>query len=318
MGDKPLHFTVAAVQAAPVFLDREATVEKGCRLIREAAGKGARLIVFPETWVPGYPTWANATARWNYPPSKKVFARLYNNAVDIPGPATEALGAAAREAGAVVAMGINERNGGTLYNTILFLGSDGSVLGKHRKLVPTFHERMIWGQGDGSTLQVVQTEVGRVGGLVCWEHWMPLARYALYAQGEQIHAAVWPTATETFLIACRAMAFEGRLFVIVAGSYITKAMLPPDFELAEEMKPLPEVMSRGGSAIIGPDAGFLAGPVYNEETILYAEVDLNRCIEEKQLLDVAGHYARPEVLRLVVNRQPMMPVQEWSPPAPDA
>lgn len=313
MGDQPSRFTVAAVQAAPAFLDREATVEKGCRLILEASRHGARFIVFPETWIPGYPVWTNATSRWNYTPAKKAFARLYNNAVDVPGPVTEALGAAAREAGAVVAMGVNERDGGTLYNTIVFLGSDGRFLGKHRKLVPTYHERTVWGQGDGSTLQVFSTELGRVGGLVCWEHWMPLARYALYAQGEQLHASLWPTANETFQLACRAMAFEGRLFVVVAASYLTRAMLPSDFELAQEMAPLPEAIVRGGSAIIGPDAKYLAGPVYDQETILYAEVDLGRIIEEKQALDVVGHYARPEVLRLVVNREPFRPTQEPGP-----
>ncbi len=309
MGDQPARFIAAAVQAAPVFLDREATVDKGCRLILEAARHGARLVVFPETWVPGYPVWTNATARWNYAPAKKAFSRLYQNSVDVPGPVTDALGAAAREAGAVVAMGVNERDGGTLYNTIVFIGSDGRLLGKHRKLVPTFHERMVWGQGDGSTLQVFPTELGRLGGLVCWEHWMPLARYALYSLGEQVHASLWPTANETFQVACRAMAFEGRLFVVVAGSYLTKAMLPSDFELAQEMAPFPDVLIKGGSAIIGPDAKYLVGPVYDQETILYAKVDLGRIVEEKQALDVVGHYARPDVLRLVVNREPQRPVQ---------
>lgn len=301
-------YRAAAVQAAPVFLDREGTVEKVCRLTEEAASQGASLVVFPETFIPGYPVWTNAVSRWNYPPAKRVYARLYANSVDVPGPVTERLGEAARKAGLYLAIGVHERtHSGTLYNTILFFGRDGRLLGKHRKLVPTYHERMVWGYGDGSTLQVLDTEVGRLGGLVCWEHWMPLARYALYAQGEQVHASLWPTASETFLLACRGMAFEGRLFVIVSCSYITKAMLPQDFELMGEMEGFPEVLSRGGSAIIGPDAKYLAGPVYDCETILYADVELERIVQEKQTLDVVGHYARPEVFRLLINRREMAP-----------
>lgn len=302
-------YRVAAVQASPVFLDGEATVDKACRLIEEAASQGAVLVVFPETWVPGYPVWTNAAARWNYPPAKKVFGRLYRNSVDVPGPMTERLGKAARKAGVFLTIGVNERvQSGTLYNTIVFIGRDGRFLGKHRKLVPTYHERMVWAHGDGSTLNVFETEIGRLGGLICWEHWMSLARYALYTQGEQVHASLWPTASETFHLACRNMAFEGRLFVIVSCSYLTKAMLPSDFEMMAEMESFPEVLSPGGSAIIGPDARYLAGPVYDREEILYAEIDLDRIIEEKQALDVVGHYARPEVLSLRVNRQEMTPL----------
>jgi predicted amidohydrolase len=299
-------YKVAAVQAAPVFLDREATIDKACRLIDEAASQDAALVVFPETWVPGYPVWTNAISRWNYPPAKKVYVRLYKNAVEIPGPMTEHLGETARKAGVFVVIGVHERTpSGTLYNTIIFIGRDGQLLGKHRKLVPTYHERMIWAQGDGSTLEVFDSEIGRLGGLICWEHWMPLARYALYAQGEQVHASLWPTASETYLLACRSMAFEGRLFVIVSCSYFTKAMLPSDFELMEEMEGLPDVLSKGGSSIIGPNANFLAGPVYDCETIIYADIDLGHIVEEKQTLDVVGHYARPEVFRLLVNRSEM-------------
>jgi len=178
-------FRVAAVQAAPVFLDRDATVEKGCGLIAEAASAGARLAVFPETWIPGYPAWANADSRWNYGPAKKVFALLSRNAVDVPGPEVTRLCEAACSHCIAVVMGINERTAtGTLYNSMLFIDRDGTLLGVHRKLVPTYHERMVWGRGDGSTLSVFDSSVGRLGGLVCWENWMPLARYALYAQGE--------------------------------------------------------------------------------------------------------------------------------------
>ncbi len=297
-------FKVAAVQAAPVYLDREATIAKACSLVAEVAANGASLAVFPETWVPGYPVWANADSRWNYGPAKQAYAELYRNAVDVSGPALWPLQQAAREHGVAVVIGVNERTPtGTLYNSMAFIDVDGTLLGVHRKLVPTYHERMIWGRGDGSTLSVFDSSVGRLGGLICWEHWMPLARYALYAEGEQVHAALWPSASETFLLACRNMAFEGRVFVVAAASYLTKAMLPPGFPLMKELEAFPETLCRGGSAIVGPDARFIAGPVYDCETVLYGEVDLDRLIEEKQLLDVAGHYSRPDVLSLHVNRR---------------
>jgi len=305
-GEELPKYKVAAVQAAPVFLDREATVDKACRLITEAASQGAALVVFPETWIPGYPFWTNAVSRWDYPPAKKVYARLYKNAVEVPGPVIERLGEAVRKAGVFAVVGVHERTpSGTLYNSMVFLDREGRLIGKHRKLVPTYHERMVWAHGDGSTLQAFDSEIGCLGGLICWEHWMPLARYALYAQGEQVHASLWPTVGETFLLACRSMAFEGRVFVIVSCSYFTKAMLPSDFELMAEMGSLPEVLARGGSAIIGPDGKCLAGPTYDCETIIYADIDLARIIEEKQTLDVVGHYARPEVLKLLVNTKEM-------------
>jgi len=295
---------VAAVQASPVFLDREATIDKACTILAEASRHGAALAVFPETWVPGYPVWANTESRWNYGPSKRLFGELYRNAVDVPGPAVERLCQAARASSIAVVMGINERvPTGTLYNSMLFIDRDGTLLGVHRKLIPTYHERMVWGRGDGSTLSVFDSSVGRLGGLVCWEHWMPLARYAMYAAGEQIHAAVWPSATETFLLACRTMAFEGRVFVVAAASYLTKDMMPTGLPLLEDMDELSEQLCIGGSAIIGPDAKFIAGPVYGMETVVYGDIDLDVLAEEKQLLDIAGHYARPDVFQLHINRR---------------
>ncbi|HHE42051.1 MAG TPA: carbon-nitrogen hydrolase family protein [Dehalococcoidia bacterium] len=302
-------YRVAAVQAAPVFLDRDATVDKACRLIKEVAASGASLAVFPETWIPGYPVWTNADSRWNYRPAKEAYSLLYRNAVDVPGRVVDRLCEAAGAARVAVVMGVHERSAtGTLYNSMIFIDRDGRFLGKHRKLVPTYHERMIWGRGDGSTLSVFDTELGRLGGLVCWEHWMPLARYALYATGEQVHAAVWPSATETFLLACRAMAFEGRLYVVVAASYLTRSMLPPAFPLKGEMESFSEELCIGGSAVVGPDGRFLAGPVYGGETIVYADIDLGRLAGEKLLLDVAGHYSRPDVFSLHINRRRQEPL----------
>jgi nitrilase len=303
MTDTTTRFTVAAVQATPMFLDRDGCVEKASRLIAEAGERGAKLVVLPETWIPGYPFWTNAVSAWNHPGAQQAYARLYRNAVDVPGPVTEALGQAAKQADAYVVVGVHERvPTGTLYNTLVFLGPDGSLLGKRRKLVPTYHERMVWGMGDGSTLQLFDTKLGKLSGLVCWEHWMPLARYALEAQGTQVFASVWPSASETFLLAARHLAHEARAFVVVSASVMTKADLPKDFPLHKEMAGMPDRLAYGGSAVIGPDGKFLAGPVYEREEIVTAEVDLDRILEGKLTLDVAGHYARPDVFKLLVDR----------------
>ena len=308
----------AAVQAEPVVLDREATVDKACRLVAEAAGKGARLIVFPETFIPCYINsgiWGRGMANFGSERAKRAWSRLWRNSVEIPSPATEILCRAAKQAGAVVVMGLNEREAGpgSLYNTILFIGSDGKILGKHRKLVPTSHERMIHGPGDGSTLSVFDTTAGRIGGLICWENWMPLARYALYDMKEQIHVAPNADDREIFLVNARNTAVEGGVFVISVCAVMRKKSFPAEFELQEELATAPEQLQVGGSAIIGPDGEFLAGPLWKEEGILYAELDLGRCVEERLLLDVAGHYARPDVLSLRFDRSPRQMVETIRP-----
>jgi nitrilase len=321
---------VAAVQASPVFLNQEATVEKAVRLIEEAAGRGAHLVVFPETWIPGYPVWASRIPAWReHPLGQRLFVRLYRNAVEVPSPAVETLCRAASTAGVYVVMGINERERefgrGTLYNTILFIGRDGRLLGKHRKLMPTFHERTIWGVGDGSGLRVYETEVGRLGGLICWEHWMPLAGYALWAQGEQVHAALWPWPApygpgspegEMLQVANRHYAYQGRCFVIAACAWLTRGDLPADFEVGEQARQWEEVLLVGGSAIIAPNGRYLAGPLYEGEGILYADLPMDEIPARKQSLDVVGHYARPDIFQVTVNRSPLAPVTFREPPTP--
>ncbi|MHB8377229.1 MAG: carbon-nitrogen hydrolase family protein [Dehalococcoidia bacterium] len=298
MGDAFPKFTAAAIQAAPVFMDRDATVDKACDLIAEAAAAGARLIVFPETWIPTYPWWTAGAGVF----SARSYAELWKNSVEVPSTATRTLGAAPAAAAAHVVMGINERDlasRGTLYNTLLYFDSAGNVLHKHRKLVPTFTERTIWGFGDGSDLQVLDTALGRLGGLICWEHEVALAKYALYAQGEQVHCAAWPaysSQNDHIDFGMRQYAFEGACFVVSACGVRTGA-LPRDFGGAT-------VAVNGGSAIVGPDGRYLAGPVYDREEILYAEIDLEAAIREKHARDVAGHYARPDVFRLIVNTEP--------------
>ena len=312
---EPDAIVVAAVQAAPVFLDRDATLDKAVVLIQEAAGEGASLVAFPETWIPGYPSWIYHAAKWDEPRSKRTFARLLENSVQVPSPATDALCASARDAGVGVVVGIHERDSdfsaGTIYNSLLFISAEGTILGVHRKLIPTHAERIVWGQGDGSTLHVFDTPLGRIGGLICWEHWMPLTRFAMHAKGEQIHVAAWPDADEVHHLASRHYAFEGRCYVVCVGSYATASDLPDDFELADAMGVAgDDILLTGGSGIVGPDGRWLAGPVDGREEIVCAELDIARIAEEQQALDAAGHYNRPDVFRLTVDERPRRQV-EW-------
>jgi predicted amidohydrolase len=232
---------------------------------------------------------------------KRLFARLRAESVVVPGPVTEALGAQARRHELVLSIGVQERveegpGRGTLYNAMLTFGPDGSLLHRHRKIMPTFSERLIWGSGDGSSLRAVDTGLGRVGGLVCWEHWMPLARHALHSSGEDVHVAAWPQVKEMNLLASRHYAFEGRSFVLACGALMRGADLPSELEPATAWKDRPDdLVLRGGSAIIGPDGTLLAGPVWDREEILTAELDFGRIAEESLTLDVTGHYARPDI-----------------------
>jgi nitrilase len=299
MSDSLPKFVAAAVQAAPVYLDREATVDKACDLIHEAGVAGARLIVFPETWIPMYPFWHTTPDVG----SGELFARLWKNAVELPSASTRRLAAAARGAKAWVVVGINERDQrtrGTLYNTMAYFSPDGAIAHTHRKLMPTFTERTIWGMGDGSDLQVLDTPLGRIGGLICWEHEMTLAKFALYAQGEQVHCSQWPAYSgqnEHIDFGVRQYAFEGACFVVSACGVVVPGALPRGIGVDG-------VGANGGSAIVAPNGRYLAGPVYDKEEIVYAEIDLEDGIREKHSHDVAGHYARPDVFQLVMNTRP--------------
>jgi nitrilase len=300
-------FKVAVVQAAPVFLDREATVEKAVRLIAEAGRAGARLVAFPESFIPTYPDWVWAIPAGEDGLLAEVYAAFLAGSVTIPSPATERLAEAAREAGAYVVMGLSEANaetsGGSLYNTLLYLGPEGQILGKHRKLVPTGGERLVWAQGDGSTLGVYETPLGRLSGLICWENYMPLARYALYAWGTQLYVAATWDRGEPWLSTVRHIAKEGRMVVLNAGMVLRKSDIPDSWEFKQRFYALADDLINGGdSAIVGPDGTFLAGPVTGQETILYAEIDPRQIQGPKWMLDVAGHYARPDVFELIVHQ----------------
>jgi nitrilase len=296
----------AAVQATPEFLDRDATVEKSVRLIKEAAGEGAGLIVFPETFIPTYPDWVWRVPAWGRP-SAALYALLLENAVEIPGPVTETLGKAAKQAKAYVSMGVNEREpgGGTIYNTQVTFGPDGSVLGKHRKLMPTGGERLVWGMGDGSMLQVYDTPFGRLGGLICWENYMPLARYSMYAKGVDVYVAPTWDNSDMWVATLRHIAKEGRLYVIGVAPLLRGSDVPDDIPGRDELwGGDDDWMSRGFSTIVAPGGEILAGPLQEEEGILYAEIDPSKARASRLEFDPVGHYARPDVFRLVVDESP--------------
>ena len=305
--------TVSIVQASPVFMNLDASVTRAIGLIEQAARQGAKLVAFGETWLPGYPAWLDHSphaALWNHEPTREVFAQLRRNSVVVPGKETETLGAVARELGVVIVIGVNERveqgaGNGTLYNSLLTFGADGTLLNHHRKLVPTYTERLVWGQGDAAGLEAVTTSAGRVGGLICWEHWMPLARQTLHTSGEHIHVAVFPTVHEMHQIASRHYAFEGRCFVLAAGLIMRAGDLPAQLTTADVSTSSPNtLLLRGGSCIIAPDGSYVVEPVFDEETIITAELDLTLIDKEKMTLDVSGHYHRPDVFDLKLNRGP--------------
>lgn len=297
---------VAVVQAAPVVFDRERTIEKVRDLAADAARGGAGLVLFPEAFVPAYPKGLDFGARVGSrtPEGREDFRRYYDSAVDVPGPACAALGAAARQAGVHLVIGVIERGGGTLYCTVLFFAPDGALLGKHRKLMPTAAERLIWGFGDGSTMPVLDTPVGRIGAVICWENYMPLLRAAMYAKGVQIWCAPTADDRETWLPTLRHVALEGRCFVLSACQFLTRADCPSDYALAGAADP-GAVLMRGGSSIVGPLGAVLAEPCFDRETTLTAELDLSEIVRGKYDFDAAGHYARPDVFRLTVNERPM-------------
>ncbi|MEO6196542.1 MAG: carbon-nitrogen hydrolase family protein, partial [Dehalococcoidia bacterium] len=309
-GERP--FTVAAVQAAPVFLNREATVEKACGLVAEAAANGAKIIVVPEVFVPGYPDWVWVVPAGQAGIHRELYSELLDQSVTIPSPATDKLCRAAKQAGAYVVMGINERNaeasGGSIYNTLLYIDDKGQIMGRHRKLIPTAGERLVWTPGNGSTLDVYDTPYGKLGGLICWENYMPLARYAMYAWGTQIYvAATWDCA-DTWIASLQHIAKEGRIAVIGCCIAMTRDQIPNTYKFKESYPPAENDedrwINRGASAIVNPDGHIVAGPAIREETILYAEIDPAELRGAKYWNDAAGHYARPDVFQLTVNRDP--------------
>lgn len=292
--------TVAVVQASPILFDKQASILKIEQLVKKATKKGAQLILFPEAFIPAYPRGMGfgAVVGTRSPEGRKQWQHYFEQSMVIPGPDLEALGAIARQSNIFLSIGVIEREpaGGTLYCTLLMIGPDGSVIGKHRKLKPTGSERLIWGEGDGSDLTVADTAIGRIGGLICWENYMPLARMTLYEQGIQIYLAPTADARDTWEASMVHIACEGRCFVLSCNQFVTKTDYPSQYQT--ELKDWPDIMSRGGSMIVSPLGQVLAGPLYDQEGILYADLDLGECIRGKMDFDVVGHYQRPDVLAL--------------------
>jgi nitrilase len=298
-------FRVAVVQAAPVYLDLDATVEKACSLVAEAGRAGAKLALFPECFVPAYPIWCWFIPAGRTRDLRALYTELVANSVTIPGEATTRLAAAARDAGVNVAIGVNEANaeasGATLHNTLLLIDSDGEIRGRHRKLVPTAGERLIHGRGDGSTLEVHDLSIGRVGGLICWENYMPLARYTLYCQGVQIYLAPTWDHGEPWISTLRHIAKESRAYVLGCCSPVRRDDIPDRLPFKQEFLPDREWLNPGESAIVDPDGKFLVEPVAREEKILYGDIDPAAFLGPRFQLDVAGHYARPDIFELAVR-----------------
>ncbi len=305
---------VAAVQAAPVLMDLEATLARVADLTRSAADDGAELVVFPEAFVPGPPVWIDTARIWDG--DDEWFGLLADQAVVVPGPATAKLGDIAREAGVWLVVGVDEREGGTIYNTLLYFAPDGALADIHRKLMPTGSERTVWGMGDGSTLRPIATPFGRLGGLICWENYMPLARFYLYSQGVDVWVAPTLATGDAWVATMRHIAREGRMFVIGVNPCIHADQIPASIPDPERLYP-PEDRERdggwlmpGNTIIVDPTGAVLAGPVREEERVVTAELDLDLVRTGRRFFDPVGHYNRPDVFRLAVDTAPRPAVVE--------
>lgn len=317
MSEKAESVRVAVVQASSVIMDREATADKAVDLIAQATEAGANIIIFPEAFIPCYPRGLTfKTVVGSRSEEGRVdWKRYLENSVPVPGKTTDVLGKAAKKANAYVSIGVIERDTefsrSTVYCTVLFFGPDGTLLGKHRKLKPTASERLIWGEGDGSTLAVIGTPYGKMGALICWENYMPLARAAMYAKGVELYLAPTADSRDEWQCTLRHIAVEGRCFVIGCNQFVTKDMYPTDLACYDELASAPEVMCAGGSAIVDPMGKCVAGPVFGKEDIIIADLDLGLIAKSRFDLDAVGHYSRPDVFRLLVNEEKKVPV-EWS------
>lgn len=299
-------FTAAVVQNCPVVFDLKSTVEKVRDLSHDAAATGAKLVVFPEAFISAYPKGLDFGARVGSrtPEGRNDFRRYFESAIDVPGPATDFLSKTAKDNNIHLVIGVIEREIGTLYCTVLFFSNDGTFLGKHRKVMPTAMERIVWGFGDGSTMPVYDTALGKLGAVICWENYMPMLRMAMYSKGIQLYCAPTADDRDTWLSSMQHVALEGRCFVLTACQHLRRKNCPADYAAVQGNDPETIIM-RGGSAIIGPLGQVLAGPLFNEDGILAAEIDLGEIARSKYDFDVAGHYARPDIFQLRVNERPM-------------
>jgi len=302
-------FKAAVVQAASIAFDRERTLQKAASVSAAAAQKGARLVVFPEAFVSAYPRGLDfgAVVGNRTDEGRRDFQRYWESGVDVPGPAVDELGRIARANNIYLVMGVIEREGGTLYCTVLFFAPDGTYLGKHRKLMPTASERLVWGFGDGSTMPVYETPLGKLGAVICWENYLPLMRAAMYSKGIELYCAPTADSRDSWIASMRHIAVEGRCFVLSSNQFNRRRDFPAEYRTAFGDDPN-TVVTRGGSCIVDPFGNFLAGPNFEDEAILVAEIDRAQIIRGKYDLDVVGHYARPDVFQLHVDESPKSPV----------
>jgi len=317
-------YKIAVVQHPPVFLNLEKSVELACNYIEEAASNKASMIIFPETWLPGYPVWldyAPEAGIWDHTGAKQLYRILAENSIEIDDKFFDLLSASASENNCLIVMGANEKVGRTLYNTIFYFKADGGF-DLHRKLMPTYTERLVWGMGDGSTLPTIDDSGVKITGLICWEHWMPLARAATRSSGEHIHIAQWPMVKDLHQIASRQYAFEGQCFVIAAGCTLTKQQMldgisENNFSSKEALKLIESIpvnsndyLLNGGSAVINPDTSYLIKPVQEKSEIIYADLDIDSLSEGNLFIDTTGHYSRPDIFKLQLNTNPQIQVEK--------
>ena len=302
---------VALVQVSPVFQNLEKSIIKLKELLIEAKSNGAELIVFGETWLCGYPSWLDHcpnVAIWDAPEVKEAFLEMYHNCLEAGGKEMQSIQELVGKLGVYVVLGANESSSsglggkGTIYNSMFIIGPDGTIQNHHRKLMPTYTEKMLYGHGDGAGLKSVKSPFGNITGAICWEHWMPLSRQALHQAGEHIHVALWPMVHERHELASRHYAFEGRCFVLAVGQIMKAADFPKGIELPPHLQKDSQIQTlRGGSCVIGPDGNFILPPVFDKELIIYAELDGNEVIKERMTLDVTGHYNRNDIFDFSIN-----------------
>jgi predicted amidohydrolase len=307
------NFKVAIVQEGPVYLNLKASLEKMLNIIEDAGAEETDLIIFGEAWLTGYPAWLDhcqGYAIWDHEPTKAVFSRMYQNSITVPGPEINQLRKMAKQFNMIIVTGLNEvvRSGAgnrTIYNSMVIIDENGNLVNHRRKLMPTYTEKLLYGLGDGKGLEAVETSLGRIGGLICWEHWMPLTRQAMHNSGEFIHIALWPRVHEMLQVASRAYAFEGRCYVIAVGQMMYGEDFPPELDLPDHIRNHPgSVILNGGSAIIGPDGQYLMEPQYDLDGTFYCEMDhMDKVYEESMTLDVTGHYQRLDVFDFKVRDQ---------------